>query len=302
MPSFKITLAYDGTDFVGWQRQANGVSIQGLLEDALAKLDGRAVAVAGAGRTDSGVHALGQVAAFTLERAHAGATRSFARSTRTCPTRSASRRRTRSPASFHPRFDARSKTYRYRIWNADVVSPFERRYAWHVPGALDVDGDERRGAAARRASTISPRFRPPGATSPRRCATSWHRGLRIADCGLIADSASATWPAYPSPQSAISIRNPQSAIRITRLRSDRQRFSPPHGPDDCRHAGGDRPRTPAGGLDGATCSCSRDRAHAGPTAPAAGLFLVSVDYGPVCSWVLKPCTLAVYFEGSLNVA
>ena len=69
MPSFRITVAYDGTDYVGWQRQANGISIQGLLEDALAKLDGRAVAVAGAGRTDSGVHALGQVAAFTLERA-----------------------------------------------------------------------------------------------------------------------------------------------------------------------------------------------------------------------------------------
>ena len=69
MPTFKITLAYDGTDFVGWQRQAAGVSIQGLLEDALRELDGRDVAVAGAGRTDAGVHALGQVAAFAIERA-----------------------------------------------------------------------------------------------------------------------------------------------------------------------------------------------------------------------------------------
>ena len=58
MPTFKITLAYDGTDFVGWQRQASGVSVQGLVENALAELDGRAVAVAGAGRTDAGVHAL----------------------------------------------------------------------------------------------------------------------------------------------------------------------------------------------------------------------------------------------------
>src|SRR6185295_2129891 len=69
MPHFRIVLAYDGTDYVGWQRQANGVSIQGLIEDALLELDGCAVAVAGAGRTDSGVHALGQVAAFTIERA-----------------------------------------------------------------------------------------------------------------------------------------------------------------------------------------------------------------------------------------
>ena len=69
MPSFKITLAYDGTDYVGWQLQANGVSIQGLLEDALRALDERDVRVTGAGRTDAGVHALGQVASFTIQRA-----------------------------------------------------------------------------------------------------------------------------------------------------------------------------------------------------------------------------------------
>jgi len=63
MPTFKITLAYDGTDYVGWQRQANGVSIQALIEEALRALDGRDVTVSGAGRTDAGVHALGQVAA-----------------------------------------------------------------------------------------------------------------------------------------------------------------------------------------------------------------------------------------------
>ena len=68
MPSFKITLAYDGTDFVGWQRQAAGTSIQSLLEDALRALDERDVAVVGAGRTDAGVHAMGQVAAFSLNR------------------------------------------------------------------------------------------------------------------------------------------------------------------------------------------------------------------------------------------
>ena len=60
--TFKLTIAYDGTDFIGWQRQAAGVSIQGLLEDALSELDGRPVAVTGAGRTDAGVHARGQVA------------------------------------------------------------------------------------------------------------------------------------------------------------------------------------------------------------------------------------------------
>src|SRR3982750_168464 len=68
MSTFKITLSYDGTDYVGWQRQANGVSIQALIEDALRELDGRDVPVAGAGRTDAGGHALGQVAGFPLAR------------------------------------------------------------------------------------------------------------------------------------------------------------------------------------------------------------------------------------------
>src|SRR6185436_7016817 len=68
LPTFKITVAYDGGPFVGWQRQTNGTSVQGLIEDALRTLDDRDVTVHGAGRTDAGVHALGQVASFTLRR------------------------------------------------------------------------------------------------------------------------------------------------------------------------------------------------------------------------------------------
>jgi tRNA pseudouridine38-40 synthase len=64
--TLKLTLQYDGTDYVGWQRQPNGVSIQGVLEDALAPIEGAPVTVHGAGRTDAGVHALGQVASVTL--------------------------------------------------------------------------------------------------------------------------------------------------------------------------------------------------------------------------------------------
>src|SRR3954467_10844035 len=145
MPRYKITVAYDGTDYVGWQRQANGVSIQALIEEAAGALDDAEVAVAGAGRTDAGVHALGQVAAFTVRR--------------TLPADGVMRAlNARLPAairiihaeevadSFHPRFGARRKTYRYRIWNGDVVSPFEHRYTWHISGRLDVDAMQ---AAAR---------------------------------------------------------------------------------------------------------------------------------------------------------
>ena len=138
MPRFRISLAYEGTDFVGWQRQPAGTSVQGLLEDALRELDARDVTVIGAGRTDAGVHALEQVAAFTLEREIAPDTLVRALNVRlpgTVRVVTAAVPR----ADFHPQFDAVSKTYRYRLWNDAVLPPFERRYAWHVIGPLDVN-------------------------------------------------------------------------------------------------------------------------------------------------------------------
>ncbi len=138
MPTFKLTIAYDGTGLVGWQRQAAGTSVQGLLEEALAELDGRRVTVTGAGRTDAGVHALGQVAAATLERVIDAASVVRAINTR-LPREVRVLDAVEVSASFRTRFDAKAKTYRYRIWNAEVVSPFERAYVWHVPPpSLDV--------------------------------------------------------------------------------------------------------------------------------------------------------------------
>lgn len=135
----KLTIAYDGTAFVGWQRQLNGPSVQALLEDALARLEGGPVAVAGAGRTDSGVHALGQVASLTLHReiAPAAVVRALnnhlPRSVRVLSADEVG-------PEFHARFDARGKTYRYRIWNGDVLDPFERDYVWHIAGrTLNVE-------------------------------------------------------------------------------------------------------------------------------------------------------------------
>jgi tRNA pseudouridine38-40 synthase len=138
MPKFKITVAYDGTGFVGWQRQAAGTSIQSLLEDALRELDGRDVMVVGAGRTDAGVHALGQVAAFDLEREITPAVLLRAVNARLPPAVRVTSAE-EAAADFHARFGARAKTYRYRVWNGDVLSPFDRQYAWHVAAQLDVD-------------------------------------------------------------------------------------------------------------------------------------------------------------------
>lgn len=138
MPTFKITVAYDGTDYIGWQRQATGTSIQGLLEDALREFGDGDIAVSGAGRTDAGVHALAQVASFALVRAIAPDAVVRALNAK-LPDAIRVTAAEEVPASFHARFDARGKTYRYRIWNGDVLPPFERRYAWHVPGGLDVE-------------------------------------------------------------------------------------------------------------------------------------------------------------------
>src|SRR5262245_28336319 len=138
MPTFKITLAYDGTDFVGWQRQASGTSIQGLLEEALRELDRRDVSVTGAGRTDAGVHAAGQVASFAIDRAIDAGELVGALNARPPPTVRVLAAEAVA-ADFHARYGARSKTYRYRMWNADVLDPFVRLYAWHLIGALDVE-------------------------------------------------------------------------------------------------------------------------------------------------------------------
>jgi tRNA pseudouridine38-40 synthase len=139
MPTFKLTIAYDGTGFVGWQRQASGTSIQGLLEDALEDFGDPDLTVIGASRTDAGVHALGQVAGVSLARAIDPQTLARAINAR-LPDAVRVLEAVEAPAGFHARFDARSKTYSYRIWNGEAVVPFERAYTWHVPGPLlDLD-------------------------------------------------------------------------------------------------------------------------------------------------------------------
>jgi tRNA pseudouridine38-40 synthase len=143
--TLKLTLQYDGTDYVGWQRQIAGVSIQGLLEEALERFEGSPVTVHGAGRTDAGVHALGQVASVSL---NAGIdTHTLARALNAIlPAGVRVLGVDEMPADFHARFSAVGKVYEYRIVNAPIVSPFVHRYAWHVIPPLDLDA-MREGAA-----------------------------------------------------------------------------------------------------------------------------------------------------------
>lgn len=135
--TLKLTVAYDGTRFVGWQRQADGESIQGLLETALASFEGAAVDVHGAGRTDAGVHALGQVASVRVTCDHDTATLARGLNAQLPPDVRILAIDEVAP-DFHARFNARSKTYRYLLRNAPIASPFERAYVWHLPEALNV--------------------------------------------------------------------------------------------------------------------------------------------------------------------
>jgi tRNA pseudouridine38-40 synthase len=135
--NLKLTIAYDGTRFVGWQRQAHGESIQALLEEALSRLEGAAVTVHGAGRTDAGVHAEGQVASACVTFAHDASTIVRAVNAH-LPPEIRVIAVGEAPAEFHARFSAKRKSYRYTIANTAVMSPFVRAFAWHVPEPLDL--------------------------------------------------------------------------------------------------------------------------------------------------------------------
>jgi len=135
--TFKLTIGYDGTSYAGWQRQARVDTVQGRVEGALGEIEGRAVTVHGAGRTDAGVHARGQVASFKLEHAiEAGALWRALNAKLPDDIRVVGVEL--APDSFHARYLARRKSYRYRICQGPVADPMEHRFTWHVPQPLDL--------------------------------------------------------------------------------------------------------------------------------------------------------------------
>ena len=143
MPTYRVTLAYDGSEFLGWQRQKRGRTVQGELEAALARLSGGfAVAVAGAGRTDAGVHALGQVASFELPRATSGDELLRALNG-LLPADVRVLAAAAAPEGFHARRSAGSKLYGYRLDCGGVPLPQRRRYAAFVPYTLDPEAVRR---------------------------------------------------------------------------------------------------------------------------------------------------------------
>jgi tRNA pseudouridine38-40 synthase len=245
MRRIRITLSYDGTDYYGWQVQPGLPTIQGVLESVLAEIEGRELTVEGSGRTDAGVHALAQVAAFSLENPipppnlEKAMNRLLPRDIRVLSVEEA-------PEHFHPRFDATAKTYEYRILRAPICSPFDRRYVHHHPypisearmfelaKSLEGEHDFTSFAAADDADEL-------GRSKVRRISssTAWREGdrliYRVRGSGFLKHMV----------RNIVGVLLEAGKGNIANLDAHLNSKIPP-----------------------------------GPTAPARGLFLVSVEYGP----------------------
>ena len=144
--NLKLTMSYDGSDFSGWQVQPDASTIQGTLASAIGRLTGENVLPQGSGRTDAGVHALAQVATFStaspipIENFLKALNDILPPSIRTLEVKEV-------PADFHARKSAKAKTYRYRICRAAICSPFLARYVWHFPYPLDENAMSNAAAA-----------------------------------------------------------------------------------------------------------------------------------------------------------
>jgi tRNA pseudouridine38-40 synthase len=247
--TLKLTLAYDGTNYVGWQRQVNGLSIQEVVESAFAPLAGGAApAIAGASRTDAGVHARGQVASV-----HTAVGLGVDAIQRALNVRLPAEIRVLDVADARPGFHARvhaiGKVYRYRIAIGSVVSPFDRWFVWHAPEARDVAS--MRQAAARLVGTHDFASFQASGSSIRRTVRTIHRlDVREEPGEIVVDVEGDGF-----------LRHMVRAIAGTLIDV----------------AAGTRSASSIPAILEA-----KDRRAAGPTAPAAGLTLLAVRYPAVC--------------------
>jgi tRNA pseudouridine38-40 synthase len=248
LPRYKLTIEYDGSVFAGWQRQDNAPSVQQTLEAAAEALDGAPVQVIGAGRTDSGVHALGQVAHLDLTKTiRAGKVRD-ALNAHLRPNPVAVLEAEDASPEFHARFDATGRSYIYRIINRRADLALDRGRAWRVSVAMDV------AAMHAAAQTLVGR----------------HDFTTFRDANCQADTPVKTLK-------SISVERRGDVIEIrTSARSflHRQVRSMVGSLVDVGR-GRERPEWIAEILAAA------DRTRCGPVAPADGLYLESVSYDPL---------------------
>jgi tRNA pseudouridine38-40 synthase len=261
--TWKLTLAYDGTEFHGWQVQPGQVTVQGELQKALGRITGEAPLPQGSGRTDAGVHALGQVASFSLQapippdNLMRALNRSLPPSIRVLEAGTV-------PSTFHARHSAVAKTYEYRIFRSRICPPFIARYVHHCIWPLDL-GELDRAAKALEGEHDFFSF---AATDPDMAGRDQEydaeRKLEALPASAIRTIFSSAWEQRSNELLVYRVRGSGFLHHMVRnlvgtmlevgrgmLRSD----------------------------DIARILAAKNRSAAGPTAPARGLFLHSVEYG-----------------------
>jgi tRNA pseudouridine38-40 synthase len=243
--NIRLTLEYDGTCYHGWQRQKNALSIQEVIETALSRITGETVRLIGSGRTDAGVHALGQVTNFTTRSTVPR--RAFLHGLNSLlPMDIAVLQAEEVPLTFHARYDALWKTYEYRLLNRPVRSPVNVLHAWWLSGSLDV-------AAMQQAAQVLPgehdffSFRAagsrPGHALRRVREAFWHCQLE-------------GWLKFTITANGF-LRGMVRSLVGTLVEIGKGKYPPE--------------------FLGEVLE-KRDRRLAGPTAPPQGLFLVKVEY------------------------
>ncbi|HEX9465003.1 MAG TPA: tRNA pseudouridine(38-40) synthase TruA [Alphaproteobacteria bacterium] len=245
MPRYKLTLEYDGTPFVGWQKQDNGISVQSVLEEAVRRFSGETVKATGAGRTDAGVHALGQVAHLDLQKSWPANRVREALNYHVQPNPVTICLVELAPDDFHARLSAKRRTYRYRILNRRPPPALERSRVWHVLKALDAE------AMHEAAQTLIGRHDFSTFRASLCQAKSPVKTLDRLDVARDGEEIhiSAEARSFLHHQ----VRNMVGTLKLVG-----------EGKWSARHV--------------AQALAARDRRRGGPTAPAEGLYLVSVGY------------------------
>ena len=245
MARYVLRLEYDGRDYAGWQRQANGPSIQAALEDAVLGFSGEPVTIEGAGRTDAGVHALGQVAHFDLTADHAPHTVMNALNFHLRPAPIVVVSADLAAPDFHARFSARARHYLYRILNRPAPPAVDRGRVWHVSARLNAR------AMHRAAQTL--------------LGHQDFTTFRSVHCQA------------KSPLKTLDVLSVSRRGEEVRVSASARSFL--H--HQVRSMVGTLKQVGEGKWreeEVAQALAAKDRSRAGPTAPANGLYLVAVDY------------------------
>lgn len=248
MRRLRVTVAYDGTDYCGWQFQTTGRSIQGTFEAAWQRITGETIRVSASGRTDAGVHALGQVVSLSTASALSVDTLQRALNA-SLPSDIRVRQLAEAADDFHAIRDAVSKRYRYLVQDGPIVDVFCRRYAWHVPQHLDI--------------------------TAMRCAAEWLVGEH--DFAALQTSGSPRVSTIRHVYELTLQRRPGPMAELACLEIEANGFLY----NMVRNIVGTlvqvgRGKQPPEWVE--RVLETRDRRQAGPTAPARGLYLVSVRY------------------------